>query len=73
MKEYKNKNDLLQELDWAEGGLYELISNQGIRGIENYDVPDEVKEMWEEASSLIEDFENLESKIWAELKWSGDE
>lgn len=73
MKEYKNKTDLLQELDWAEGGLYELIANQGIRGIEEYDIPDHIKEMWEEAASLIEDFQKLDSEIWAELKWGGDE
>lgn len=55
MNESRNIYDLLGKIDW-EGGITGIL-DYGERSIEEYDVPDELKEAWEEMASVYGDFE----------------
>jgi hypothetical protein len=58
--ESRNIFDLLGKIDW-EGGMYETISGYGMSDIDDYDVPDYLKEQWEGVASLAYDLrEELE-------------
>lgn len=71
-KEYKNKHDLLGSIEW-EGGLWALIAEYGMQEVENYDVPDSVKDLWAEAADMASELEELFSQIMAELLGEDDD
>lgn len=62
MEESQNVFDLLGKIEW-EGGMMELITGYGMSDIDEYNVPEHLKEMWEEvataAGSVAEDMDEL--------------
>jgi len=66
MEESRNVYDLLGKIEW-EGGMFELINGYGMTSIEDYDVPDELKDEWEEVSEIMgsigSDLDTLYHKI----------
>jgi len=55
MTESRNIYDLLGKIDW-EGGITGIL-DYGERSIDDYDVPDELKEAWETMADRYGDFE----------------
>jgi predicted component of type VI protein secretion system len=62
---YNNIFDLLGKIEW-EGGLTSVL-DYGLRDIEDYDVPDALKEAWENMVSAYEEFEGYMEDVDAEL------
>lgn len=56
MTESRNIFDLLGKIDW-EGGITGIL-DYGERNIDAYEVPDSLKEAWEEMADLYGDFES---------------
>lgn len=56
MQESLNIYDLLGHID-NEGGLHAIL-DWGLENIDNYDVPDELKEAWDELASVFGDFDS---------------
>jgi hypothetical protein len=46
-----NINDLLEKIDWEEG-ISSAVMN-GLTDIDDYDVPDDLKDIWEEMAANI--------------------
>ena len=46
-----NINDLLEKIDWEEG-ISGAVEN-GLTDIEDYDVPEDLKDAWEEMAASI--------------------
>lgn len=61
MKESYNIYDLLSKIDW-EGGITSVLE-YGVRDIDEYDVPEELKEAWAEMSEAYADFEVIETTV----------
>lgn len=56
MNESRNIFDLLGKIDW-EGGITGIL-DYGERKIDGYEVPDDLKEAWEEMADRYSDFES---------------
>jgi len=65
MTESRNIFDLLGKIEW-EGGISSVLE-YGIRDVEDYDLPDELKEAWEEMADCYGEFELLEEAVYAML------
>lgn len=61
MQESYNIYDLLGKIEW-EGGITGVL-DYGMRDIEDYDVPEELKEVWADMAELYEDFESSASTV----------
>lgn len=61
MRESSNIFDLLSKIDW-EGGIVGVLQ-YGERDIEDYDVPDALKEAWAEMAECFAEFELLEETV----------
>jgi hypothetical protein len=61
MTESRNIFDLLGKIEW-EGGLGAAME-YGLHDVEDYDVPDEVKELWEEAATMYCEWEALADEL----------
>jgi hypothetical protein len=73
MIESLNIFDLIGKIDW-EGGIPSVLK-YGLREIEDYDVPDALKEAWIEMADAFAEFELLEQNVdsilnWAETKYN---
>ena len=55
MRESRNVYDLLSKIDW-EGGITGILE-YGERDIEDYDVPDDLKEAWADMAEAYAEFE----------------
>lgn len=64
MSESRNIFDLLAKIEW-EGGITGIL-DYGERDIEDYDIPDELKEAWAEMAERYADFES-EMEIVSDL------
>lgn len=62
MQESRNIYDLLSKIDW-EGGVPEVL-DYGVRSIDEYDVPDELKDAWDEMADFYADFESCLENVW---------
>lgn len=65
MDESRNIYDLLGKIEW-EGGIYEVL-DYGMHVIDDYDVPDSLKEKWEEMDDSLWEFRELMSDVQDEL------
>jgi hypothetical protein len=65
MDESRNIYDLLGKIEW-EGGIYEVL-DYGLHVIDDYDVPDSLKEKWEEMDDAFCEFMGLMNDVQAEL------
>lgn len=65
MTESNNIYDLLSKIDW-EGGIAAVLE-WGMRDIEEYDVPDSLKEAWEEMVAAFNEFEGCMEDVYAEM------
>lgn len=65
MTESRNIFDLLAKIEW-EGGVYAVLE-YGLHNIDDYDVPDELKEAWDDMVSLFGEFEGLVEDVYALL------
>jgi hypothetical protein len=61
MRESYNIFDLLSKIDW-EGGVASVLE-YGLREIEDYDVPEALKEAWAEMADAFAEFELLEETV----------
>lgn len=65
MTESRNIYDILSKIDW-EGGIPAVL-DYGMRDIEEYDVPDSLKEVWEDMAAAYEEFESCMEDVYAEM------
>lgn len=65
MDESHNIYDLLGKIEW-EGGLYEVLV-YGLHVIDDYDVPDSLKEKWEEMDDAFFELLGLMDDVQDEL------
>lgn len=75
MKESLNIYDLLSKIDW-EGGITGIL-DYGERNIEEYDVPDVLKDAWDEMEGFYSDFEGAMGTVQelleeTEIKYNAD-
>lgn len=61
MKESYNIFDLVAKIDW-EGGI-QAVLEYGLREIDDYDVPETLKEAWAEMAEHFTEFEVLASIV----------
>lgn len=61
MNESRNIFDLLGKIDW-EGGITGIL-DYGERKIDDYEVPDDLKEAWEDMADRYSDFEDEMEKV----------
>jgi hypothetical protein len=61
MRESSNIFDLLSKIDW-EGGIAAVLE-YGLREIEDYEVPEALKEAWAEMADCFAEFELLEETV----------
>lgn len=62
MQESHNIFDLLEAID-TSGSLYDMLE-QGHRNIDHYDVPDDLKDAWEDLYSVFQDFDREISTVY---------
>jgi len=60
-----NINDLLEQIDWAEG-LSSAVINEGMYFIEEYDVPDDLKDAWQEMAGCVKVVHDLMDQYYRE-------
>lgn len=65
MTESRNIYDLLSKIDW-EGGITGVL-DYGMRDIDNYDVPDSLKDAWADMVAVYAEFEGCMEDVYAEL------
>ena len=65
MTESNNIYDLLSKIDW-EGGITGVL-DYGMRDIDNYDVPDSLKDVWADMVAVYAEFEGCMEDVYAEL------
>lgn len=65
MAESDNIYDLLSKIDW-EGGITSVL-DWGMRNIDDYDVPETLKEAWADMVSVYEEFEGVMEDVYAEM------
>lgn len=65
MTESNNVYDILAKIDW-EGGIPAVLE-WGMREIEEYDVPDSLKDAWADMASVYAEFEGAMEDVYAEL------
>lgn len=65
MTESRNIYDVLSKIDW-EGGIPAVLE-WGMRDIEEYDVPDSLKEAWEDMATAYAEFEGCMEDVYAEM------
>lgn len=65
MTESNNIYDILAKIDW-EGGIPAVLE-WGMRDIEEYDVPDSLKDAWADMAQVYEEFEALMEDVYAEM------
>lgn len=65
MNESRNIFDLLGKIDW-EGGITGIL-DYGERSIDDYEVPDELKEAWSEMADRYGDFESEMDNVMDKL------
>ena len=53
-----NINDLYEKIDWADG-ISNAMLREGMDNIEDHDVPDDLKDAWEEAAEALAHLTNL--------------
>lgn len=56
MQESTNINDLIEKIEW-EGGIAGAL-DYGFAEIDDYDVPDDLKDAWAEMSDVWDEFES---------------
>lgn len=61
MRESRNIYDLLGKIDW-EGGIASVLE-YGLREIEDYDVPEALKDAWAEMADAYAEFELMEETV----------
>lgn len=65
MTESNDVYDILAKIDW-EGGIPAVLE-WGMRDIEEYDVPDSLKDAWADMAQVYEEFEGTMEDVYAEL------
>lgn len=65
MTESNDVYDILAKIDW-EGGIPAVLE-WGMRDIEEYDVPDSLKDAWADMAQVYEEFEGAMEDVYAEL------
>jgi len=71
MADFKPSNDVedfVGKIDW-EGGIPSALE-YGLRS-EDYDLPEDVAEKWDELVDYFSEFETLEGEFWAAVKAHG--
>jgi hypothetical protein len=61
MEESRNIYDILSKIEW-EGGI-DAVLDYGMRNIDEYDVPGELKEQWAEMCDAYAEFETLRDEM----------
>lgn len=61
MRESRNIFDLLGKIDW-EGGIASVLE-YGLREIEDYDVPEALKDAWADMADVYAEFELAEEAV----------
>jgi hypothetical protein len=65
MSESRNIFDLLGKIEW-EGGITGVL-DYGMRDIDDYDVPDSLKDLWADMVAVWAEFEGCMEDVEAEL------
>lgn len=65
MTESNNIYDILAKIDW-EGGIPAVLE-WGMRDIEEYDVPDSLKDAWVDMAYAYAEFEGMMEDVCAEM------
>ena len=65
MTESNNIYDILAKIDW-EGGIPAVLE-WGMRDLEEYDVPDSLKDAWADMADVYAEFEGLMKDVYAEM------
>lgn len=61
----KNIIDLFEKIDWAEG-MSSAVVNEDMYLIEEYDVPDDLKDAWQEMAACVRVVHDLLDEYYTE-------